>query len=120
MSGILIVDDDPDAGEAMSEVLKLEGFDVSVAADGAKALQALRTGASLPSVILLDLTMPVMNGWQFRREQLNDARLASVPVIVLTATPVAESNVSQLSPVAFLKKPVSIDKLLQLIGSVCS
>ena len=119
MAGILIVDDDPDAGEAMSEVLRLEGFEVSVAGDGEKALETLRSSGQLPSVILLDLMMPVMNGWQFRQAQLNDSRLAAVPVIVLTATSVPESNVAQLQPAAFLKKPVAIDKLLQLIGSVC-
>jgi CheY-like chemotaxis protein len=119
MSRILIVDDDADAGEAMSEVLKHEGFEVSLASNGERALAALRSAEALPAVILLDLMMPVMNGWQFRQAQLKDPYLASVPVIVLTAASVGEGTISQLHPAGFLKKPVAVDTLLDLVGSVC-
>ena len=119
MPRILIVDDDADAGEAMSEVLKHEGFEVSLASNGERALATLRSAESLPAVILLDLMMPVMNGWQFRRAQLNDPHLASVPVIVLTAASVGEGAISQLQPAGFLRKPVAVESLLDLVGTVC-
>ncbi len=119
MARILIVDDDFNAGEAMSEFLTHKGFEVSVAGDGQSALASLRSAQSLPSLILLDLTMPVMNGWQFRREQLADPRLASVPVIVITAAPASESAVARLHPAGFLRKPVMLQTLLALIEKVC-
>ena len=119
MTQILIVDDDADVREAMSELLTHEGFDVSVAGDGERALKALRQAGKMPSLILLDLMMPVMNGWQFRQAQLQDPRLAEVPVIILTAAATTESNVSHLHPTAFLRKPVAVDKLLSLVVGLC-
>ncbi len=119
MDRILIVDDDSDATEAMADFLKHEGFEVSVASDGQRALANLRSANALPSVILLDLTMPVMNGWQFRQAQLADPSLASVPVIILTAAAASESSISRLHPAGFLRKPVPPQALLNLVGSVC-
>ncbi len=103
----------------MSEFLAHEGFEVSVAGDGESALASLRRAEALPSVILLDLTMPVMNGWQFRQEQLADPRLASVPVIVLTAAAASDASVARLRPAGFLRKPVMLEALLALIEKVC-
>jgi len=119
MVRILIVDDDAEAGEALAEVLRNNGFQVMVASNGERALAAMRAARPLPSVILLDLMMPVMNGWQFRKAQLGDPRLASVPVIVLSGAPSAENLVSQLQPAGFLRKPVPLGKLLDMVGHVC-
>src|SRR5262245_12172367 len=119
MLGILIVDDDPDTGEAMSEVLAHKGFKVALAADGQRALEALRSADPLPDVILLDLMMPVMNGWQFRRAQLEDPQLASVPVIVVTASAASDHKLSQLKPAALLHKPVDAGTLVKKINSIC-
>jgi CheY-like chemotaxis protein len=116
---ILIVDDDPDTGEAMSELLAHQGFDVAVATDGQMALETLRSADTLPDVILLDLMMPVMNGWQFRRAQLDDPQLAAVPVIVLTAGWASDSQLSQLKAAAFFRKPVNADTLVRKINSIC-
>ena len=81
---ILIVEDDSDLREALSEVLRDEGYSVESAADGREALDRLRRDLR-PSLILLDLTMPVMNGWQFRAEQRRDPALSEIPVVVLSA-----------------------------------
>jgi CheY-like chemotaxis protein len=119
MVRILIVDDDAEAGEALAEILRRRGFQVMVASNGERALAAMRAARCLPSVILLDLMMPVMNGWQFRQAQLGDPRLACVPVIVLSGAPTAEDLISQLQPAGFLRKPVPLGKLLDLVEHVC-
>jgi CheY-like chemotaxis protein len=117
--GILIVDDDLDTGEAMSELLAHQGFDVALATDGQRALEALRGAENLPDLILLDLMMPVMNGWQFRRAQLDDPQLAAVPVIVLTASWASDSQLSQLKAAALFRKPVDAGILVRKINSIC-
>lgn len=119
MVGILIVDDDSDAGEAMSELLAYQGFAVALASDGQRALEALRRAETLPDVILLDLMMPVMNGWQFRKAQLDDPQLAAVPVIVVTASLASESQLSQLKAAALFRKPVDAGTLVRKINHIC-
>jgi CheY-like chemotaxis protein len=116
---ILIVDDDLDSGEAMSELLANQGFEVALAADGQRALEAMRGAHTLPDIILLDLMMPVMNGWQFRTAQLNDPQLAAVPVIILTASSASDSQLSQLKAAALFHKPVDADTLVKKINSIC-
>ena len=82
---VLVIEDDPDVRNALAELLSGEGYQVSATADGAEALDTLR-GGLLPSVIVLDLMMPNMDGWDFRRAQLEDPTLAPVPVVLLTAS----------------------------------
>jgi len=84
--GVLVVDDDMDIRECVCEALQEEGYDVVQAANGAEALNCLHAAASeAPSLIILDLMMPVMDGWEFRDQQLLDATLAEIPVIVMPA-----------------------------------
>src|SRR5512132_4086682 len=84
---VLVVEDDAALREALSDALRDEGFTVTAAADGREALDLLRVTASPnPSVILLDLAMPRMNGWQFRAEQQTDDRIAAIPIVVLSAS----------------------------------
>lgn len=78
---ILVVDDDPVIRESMQGLLELEGYPVAVASDGEDALRQLRLGLD-PCLILLDLSMPGKDGFQFRAEQLADPRFASIPTIV--------------------------------------
>ena len=84
MPKLLVVEDDEGARAALGDILDLEGYDVALSANGAEALEYLHN-EPLPDLIILDLQMPVMNGWQFRREQNKDAEFAAVPVIVITA-----------------------------------
>ena len=118
MAQILIVDDDPSIGGLLFELLRNRGFEAQIATDGQKALEALHEMKPLPSVILLDLVMPVMNGWQFRRAQLQEPELASVPVIVLSATVTFESDISELRADGFLRKPVAIERLFDMIATI--
>src|SRR5512136_1149583 len=80
---VLVVEDDRDMREALVEVLRLESYLVDAAGDGSQALELARRRH--PDVILLDLMMPVMSGWEFRATQLQDERIAAIPVIVMSA-----------------------------------
>jgi CheY-like chemotaxis protein len=116
---ILIVEDDTDLREALSEVLRDEGYSVAMAADGREALDRLRRDLR-PSLILLDLTMPVMNGWQFRAEQRQDPALSAIPVVVLSA---GEHLAEQMVPLGiddYVAKPIELAHLLQTIERYCS
>jgi CheY-like chemotaxis protein len=113
---ILIVEDDADLREMMAQLLSLEGFRAATVANGKEALQYL--GASeCPEVILLDLMMPVMDGWEFRRRQRADPNLSDVPVIVLSA--IDQPQARDLHADAFLKKPLDFDRLLKLVHEYC-
>ena len=115
---MLIVEDDADLREMMAQLLTLEGYHVDTAANGREAFEYLNE-APRPDVILLDLMMPIMDGWEFRRRQQNDPALADVPVIVLTALDQAQARASDLNGVDFLKKPLDFDRLLELVRRRC-
>jgi CheY-like chemotaxis protein len=83
---ILIVEDEPPIRDVLAEILEDEGYRVSTVSNGMEALTYLRQQADRPRLILLDLGMPVMTGWEFREEQLRDATLKDIPVVVMSAT----------------------------------
>ena len=105
---VLVVDDDELVRDALSFALELEGYVTVRAADGIDALLALRTGAR-PDVILLDLEMPLMPGWEFRERQLADPALADIPVVVVS------SSLRQVSADRCLRKPFDLDVLLRTV-----
>ena len=100
----------------MAELLTLEGLLASTAVNGRDALQHLRSGLK-PDVILLDLMMPIMDGWEFRREQQGDAELADIPVVVLSAFDHART--AEVRASAVLRKPLDFDQLLHLVRRYC-
>ena len=113
---VLIVEDDADLREMMAQLLSLEGFQTATVANGREALEYLHRSDS-PEVILLDLMMPVMDGWEFRRHQQADPALARVPVIVLSA--LDQNRTADVDAAAFLKKPLDFDRLLSLVRAYC-
>jgi len=100
----------------MAQLLTLEGFVATTVANGREALEYLRRG-DRPDIILLDLMMPVMDGWEFRRKQQSDPALATVPVVVLSA--LDHRRAADVDAVAFLKKPLDFDRLLELVRHYC-
>ena len=118
-SSILVVDDDADIRSVVGEVLRDEAYPVVEAADGREALALLESMDVLPGLILLDLMMPHVDGWEFRRRQLLDARLATTPVVVISAfAPTASGATKDLFAGSVrLRKPVDLDKLLAVVRS---
>jgi DNA-binding response OmpR family regulator len=106
---VLIVDDEADIRDAVSELLSDEGYEVLGASDGDEALEKAR--AFHPSLVLLDLMMPGMNGWEFRARQKGDPELASIPVVVVSAL----GRVAGLDAAAYLEKPFEVDDLLTAV-----
>jgi|RhiMethySRZTD1v2_1073278.scaffolds.fasta_scaffold14987_3 CheY-like chemotaxis protein len=114
---ILIVDDDVDIRELLAELLESRGFDVITAANGLEAIDLLKSMAAPPSIILLDLMMPVMDGYAFLEERKKVAVLASIPVAIITAGHGVDRN--QLgSAGAVVKKPIDPLRLVNVIDSL--
>ncbi|HYR79642.1 MAG TPA: response regulator [Candidatus Dormibacteraeota bacterium] len=113
-ASILIVEDDEDVREAMIAFLEMKGYSVASAGNGREALDYLRD-APAPDLIITDLAMPVMDGRQFRREQLKDARLAAIPTLVITAM----ADRTHIDASEILLKPVDADVLLTAVSRHC-
>lgn len=103
-STVLVVDDDFDIRESIVDLLLDDGLEAISAKDGREGLLELRMQPDV-RVILLDLSMPMMDGKAFRREQLADPQLASIPVIVLSAEQDCASVAAELGAAASLSKP---------------
>lgn len=108
---VLIVDDDSDIRAAIAEILASEGFAVIEAADGLEGLRLARD--ERPDLVLLDLMMPRMDGYEFRAAQQADARLASIPVVVISAS--VPEKVPAFSAVPCLHKPFDLSVLLATV-----
>ncbi|MGZ3479291.1 MAG: response regulator [Myxococcaceae bacterium] len=107
---VLVVDDDPDILDALSEILEVEGYEVQRARNGREALQRLERG--LPDLVLLDLMMPVMDGWEFARSLSPAAR---PPIIVLSADRNVSSRAREIGAVEWLAKPFELAQLLAAV-----
>jgi CheY-like chemotaxis protein len=113
---ILVVEDDKDLRESLSDALRLEGYEVVSVEHGEAALRHLGTGAR-PCVILLDLMMPVMDGWTFRSAILKDQGLATIPVVVMTAANLARAKA--VAADALLFKPLEMDTVVDAVHEHC-
>ena len=113
-TSVMIVEDDRDIRECMADALEVEGYSVALAANGREALDQLRDGV-FPDLILLDLLMPVMSGWEFRQEQLADPLLSGIPIVVVSA-----SSPGGLRPDRHLPKPFGLDELLEIVAVFAS
>jgi CheY-like chemotaxis protein len=112
---VLVVDDDDALREGLVDYLDLHGFATKGASDGVEALLCLES-EPLPSVIILDLMMPRMNGVDFRARQRLDPRLASIPVIVVTASHLGRAQSEALGASAYFAKPLDLDAFIEEVG----
>lgn len=116
---VLLVEDDLALQDSVCDLLESEGFDVVGANDGREALDLLRVGLR-PSVIVLDITMPRMDGWDFRHVQMADLNLRDIPVIVTTSAGFRTENIrSQFGDVHFLPKPLDAGAFLATLTLYC-
>jgi CheY-like chemotaxis protein len=107
---VLIVEDDVDIRETLGDLLQTEGYETAAAGNGLEALAAARRAR--PDLIVLDLMMPVMDGWQFRSEQRQDPALAAIPVIVISAS----AGSRAIDADTYLEKPFSLDRLVEAVA----
>ena len=105
---VLVVDDESDIRLAVAEALASEGFEVLDASDGAEALEKAR--AFHPDLVLLDLMMPRMDGWEFRRAQKHDPAVSDIPVVVLSAM-----GPDSLEAEGYVGKPFDVDELVSAV-----
>jgi len=115
---VLIVEDDEAIRETLADILQYEGYVVSTACDGRDALLRLHSGAT-PGLILLDLMMPRMNGWEFRAEQLSRQEMAGIPIVVISGAYDAPRQANMLNANGFLSKPIEVIRLLEMVRLHC-
>jgi two-component system, chemotaxis family, chemotaxis protein CheY len=121
---VLIVEDDADTREMLAMLLMTEGFHAVSAEDGLEALHLLRSmrhrAPEVPCLVLLDLKMPRLGGHEFRRAQLDDPTVASVPVAVMSGATDLEQRAQALGAVATVSKPIDCDLLLGVVRRYCA
>jgi two-component system response regulator MprA len=115
---VLVVEDEADAREAIVELLELEGYTAWGVENGARALELLRDGPHV-SLILLDLRMPVMDGWAFCEALAADERYAHTPVAIVTANATLERLPTRARDAGFFVKPIQVERLLSLAATMC-
>ncbi len=106
---ILVVDDDADSRELLAELLSHQGYTVVCASNGREALDCINS--SVPELMILDLMMPVMSGWELLERQKADPKLESLPVVVMTAS----GLVQNLSAEAVIHKPIDFKALMRVV-----
>ena len=111
----LVVEDDTSIRELLAELLESEGYSVSSAVNGLEGLKYLQTQGN-PDLILIDLMMPVMDGYSFRTEQLKNNSWASIPTVVMSAEANAKEKMKNFNITAFLSKPVELDTILKTVA----
>lgn len=112
---VLLIDDDPDVRALLSEFLEDQGYDVVACENGADALAWLHEGV-MPELILLDLKMPVMDGYAFRAAQLEDPRFATIPVVVISNERWVDT--ARLAGAGLLPKPFRVQQLVRAIETL--
>ncbi len=118
-STVLVVDDDKNVCELIKASLASGGYSSVTAANGREALDYLKRTAERPGLILLDLMMPEMTGWEFRRRQQEDPAIADIPVAIITGLPGVEDKVSAIGAVDVLYKPSKVETLNALAARFC-
>lgn len=112
--GVLVVEDDPDMGSLLQMILADGGYEVALAFDGLEALA--RVEERMPRVILLDMRMPVMNGWEFAREYQARYGRAAAPIVVVTAAEDARARADEIGADGWLEKPFEIEDVLRMVA----
>jgi len=115
---VLVIDDELDTRELLGSLLRDEGHDVSTAADGAEALEYLRGSDALPSLILLDLVMPVMDGWEFLEARGRDPRLNGIPVVLISGQLASRETARALGLASYIEKPIAAATVIEMMAGI--
>lgn len=115
---ILLVDDNRDVLDSLAQLLEAQGYTTDVAENGQEALEKLHEGRP-PCLVVTDLRMPVMSGWELRDEMKKDQELADLPVVVVSANPMTQIDEKRLDAVACLQKPLDFMQLLRVLNKYC-
>jgi CheY-like chemotaxis protein len=116
---VLVVDDESDARDAIVELLEAEGYQAVGARNGSEALELLRAGIR-PAVMLVDLRMPVMDGWAFCAAVREDERWADIPIAIVTASASLERLPARRRDAGVFVKPVNVSRLLGVVRTLCA
>ena len=114
---VLVIEDDPDARDLLVRVLESAGYRVRATSNCVTGLAHLRSEPTC--LVLLDLMVPVMDGWQFRAAQLNDPDVATVPVLVVSGHPTVGQQAKLLGAAGYLPKPIDVDRLVEMVKQHC-
>lgn len=117
---ILVVDDDAAMRDMLEVLLEDEGYAVHSVWNGQEALHQLRADPTSPCLILLDLNMPVMTGWEFRNEQQRDPSLSTIPVVVISADRSVLQQAYTIDAVDYFAKPIDLNRLLNVVERYCA
>ncbi len=117
---ILVVDDEQAIRDVFADILADEGYPVVCVTNGQEALHYLVRQARSPCLILLDLNMPVMSGWEFRLAQLADPQLAMIPVVAVSAAATVQRQATIIHADDYLAKPVGYDELVVTVARYCT
>jgi len=115
---VLVIEDEAGLRTVVARVLEHAGYQVTTAANGLVALSVL--DGDVPDVILLDLSMPIMDGFEFRAQQLLIPHLATIPVIVVSGDKDLAAKASALRPRAWLAKPFDLDEVVDIVAEACA
>ncbi len=118
MREVMVVEDHDDIREALVELIENSGYPAVGVRNGMEALQHLEDGHT-PGLIVLDLMLPVMSGWEFRRRQMTNANWSSIPIVLVSGVDHLEKEATRLQAIAFITKPFNFDKLLKVITERC-
>lgn len=116
---ILVIDDDKEIRESLADVLSDEGYTVVLAENGQEGLDFLTTTDHLPSLVFLDLMMPVLDGQEFRKRQMRNPDLSNIPTILFSANGQLDKRALDIGMTDFLKKPIDLDELLAVAAKYC-
>ncbi|HMH17636.1 MAG TPA: response regulator [Burkholderiales bacterium] len=116
---VLVIDDDIDIRRNLRRLLESEGYEVALCEHGQLALDYLNAATVLPNLMILDLMMPVMDGFEFRKRQQEIPRLAHIPLIIMTADGRIDEKMIRTSAQVSVRKPADIDTILHAVKQVC-
>ena len=117
---ILVIEDDKDILVTIKDVLEFSEYVVELASNGRLALQILKEAKTLPDLIILDYMMPELNGEEFRVEQLKDKKIASIPILLMTAHYHGSSLCAKTGALSYVKKPLDMDCFLEAVDKCVS